>query len=209
MLARRVFAVGLGLFAFSEQASATAQMSAFDPTQGFAPTLVNFDDPSGKGFTWEKSLPCGANRATVTVRFKRAYQSGTIMPVAKVWLHSGKSGDPSEQWIAAVLKAPTDTYKLDAMEWLEKVVGSQSEGPGYAPANLSGPLQIDFAWTSDGVVSVNFGGEFVKYIKTNEPISDIGLSVSWAKFEFIGLKVGRAGAPDPACASKTLLAHLD
>src|SRR3984885_15987899 len=125
MLARRVFAVGLGLFAFSEQASATAQLSAFDPTQGFAPTLVNFDAPSGKGFTWEKSLPCGANRATVTVRFKRAYQSGTIMPVAKVWLHSGKSGDPSEQWIGGVLKAPTDTYKLDAMEWLEKVVGSQ------------------------------------------------------------------------------------
>src|ERR1700733_14752112 len=115
MLARGVVAAALGLFVFTERASATTPMSAFDPIQGFAPPSVNFDDPNGKGFTWKKILPCGANRATVTVRFKRAYQSDRNMPVAKVWLHSGKTGDPSEQWIAAVLKAPTDTYKLNAM----------------------------------------------------------------------------------------------
>jgi hypothetical protein len=206
---RSIFLVTLSLLAFAERSSASTEVTAFESVQGFAPSSVNFDDPRGKGFNWDKSLPCGANHATVTVKFKRAYPSGDNMPVAKVWLHSAKTEDVPEQWIAAVLKAPTDTYKLNAMEWLEKLEGSVVEGPGYAPADLNIPLQIDFAWTSDGVVSVNFGGDIVKHVTTKTPITDIGLSVSWAKFEFISLKVGRTGAPDPACASIALLAHLD
>lgn len=205
---RTAFTIAMSLLAISQPAPAVADMGAFEPVQTFAPTSVIFDDPQGKGFTWEKTLPCGTNRATVTLKFDRAYLGPKEWPVAKVWLHSVKTESIPEQWIAAVVKAPTDTYKLNALVWLEKDTASGNDGPGYAPADLSSPLQIDFAWTPDGVVSVSFGGEIVKRITTSTTIDRIGLAVSWAKFEFISLKVGRSGASEPACATDALLAHL-
>src|SRR5215469_8719625 len=110
------------LLASTSQAYAGPEATPFDPVQDFAPQSLKFDDPQGKGFTWDKSLPCGANRATVLVKFDHAYPSskGMHLPVAKIWLHTGTPGDSSEQWIAAVLKGPTDRYKLNAQAWLEK-----------------------------------------------------------------------------------------
>lgn len=197
------------LLAMSQPASAATEMGAFEPIPAFAPASVIFDDPNGKGFVWEKTLPCGANRAAVTLKFDRAYVGAHDLPVAKVWLHTVQAGSLPEQWIAAVVKAPTDTYRLNALEWLEKDTTSGNDGPGYLPADLTRPLQIDFAWTPDGVVSVNFGGEMVKRITTNSSIDKIGLAVSWAKFEFISLKVGRAGAPEQACATETQPAYFN
>jgi hypothetical protein len=176
-------------------------MAPFDPVQGFAPRSVKFDDRLGKGFDWRKDLPCGANRATVTVKFEKSYPSdrGLEIPVAKVWLRTKGESDDTVQWIAAVLKGPTDTYQLNAMAWLEKVYPGAHEGPGMAPADLSHPTQIDFAWTPDGVVTVNFGGEYVKHVKADQPITAIGLTGSWSKAEFVDFRVGRSGAPDPLC----------
>jgi hypothetical protein len=168
----------------------------------FAPPIVSFDDHKGKGYEWNKRLPCGANRATVSVKFHKAYLNPKgSAPVAKVWLHSGSSSDASEQWISAVLKAPTDTWKLNGMAWLEKVDAnniSETAG-GYGPADLNKPMQIDFAWTRDGAVTVKFGDEFVKRAKSDKTITSMGLGGSWSKFEFISAQVGRAGDPDPAC----------
>jgi hypothetical protein len=199
-------AIAMSAFAITGQTSPAGNLAPFDPVQGFAPQFVNFDDPHGKGFDWDKALPCGANRATVTVKFVRAYpaEKNLRLPVAKIWLHSGTPGDASEQFIAAVLKAPTDTYQLNALAWLEKVTVSASEGPGYAPADLSRPVLIDLAWTPDGVVTVNFGGEYSKHVTADKPITRIGISGSWAKFAFINLKVGHSGAPDPACNEHTI-----
>ena len=188
--------------ALTALASAGAPDTAtpFKSTPDFAPKSVKLDDRHGMGFHWNKKLPCGANRATVTVKFDAAYTSVRTAdaPVAKVWLHS-ETGDASEQWAGAAFKAPTDRWKLNAVSWLEKVTGSKTEGPGYVPADLSRPVQIDLAWTADGVVSVDFGGEFVKKVTLDKPVTEIGVGGSWAKFEFIDLKVGRVGAPDPAC----------
>lgn len=174
----------------------------FDPLPNFAPAAVRFNDTEGKGFEWNKNLPCGTNRATVTVKFQQAYASskGTA-PVAKVWLHSGEAGDPSEQWISAVLKAPTDSWKLNGMAWLEKVDASNKSetAGGYGPADLNKPVQLDFTWARDGAITVKFGDEFVKRAKSDKPITSIGLGGSWSKFEFINVKVGRSGDPDPAC----------
>ena len=194
-------AIAMSAFAITGQENPAGNLTPFNPVRGFAPQLVNFDDQHGKGFDWDKTLPCGANRATVTVKFVRAYPSekGLQLPVAKIWLHSGTPGDASEQFIAAVLKAPTDTYQLNAQAWLEKVTVSASEGPGYAPADLSRPVQIDFAWTPSGVVTVNFDGEYSKHITADKPITRIGISGSWAKFEFVNFQVGHSGPPDPAC----------
>jgi hypothetical protein len=195
------FVIAMSALAFSGQANSAEKSPSFDPFQAFAPQSVNFDDQHGKGFDWDKQLPCGANRATVTVKFIKAYPSEKYLhlPVAKIWLHSGTPGGASEQWIAAVLQAPTDIYQLNAQAWLEKATQSTTEGPGIAPADLSHPVQVDFAWTSDGVVTVNFGGEYLKHVTSDKPITGIGLGGSWAKFEFINLKVGHSGAPDPAC----------
>jgi hypothetical protein len=177
----------------------------FEAVPNFAPPKLGFNDAQGKGFEWEKKLPCGSNHATVTVRFEKAYPSikGNLAPVAKVWLHSGESGDPSEQWISAVLKAPTDTWKLNAMAWLEKVDAdhkSETAG-GFGPADLNKPVNLDFTWTRDGAVTVKFGDEFVKHAKSDKPITGFGLGGSWSKFEFIGVKVGHSGDPDPACGT--------
>jgi hypothetical protein len=188
---------------------ASAEEADFNSSQGFAPPYINANDPVGKGFNWSKNLPCGANHATLSVRFKGAYPSGDHMPVAKVWLHSAKTDDAPEQWIAAVLKAPTDIHNLNALEWLEKVEGSTGQGPGLAPADLDSTVQLDFVWTSDNIVTVDFGDNIVKHVKATSPLTDIGLSVSWAKFEFIGMKVGRTGAQDPTCVSRTLMAGVD
>ena len=204
---RNAFTIAVPFLAMLQPALAATEMGTFEPVQAFAPASVVFDDPHGKGFSWEKALPCGANRAAVTLKFDRAYLGVHDLPVAKVWLHTVQAGNVPEQWIAAVVKAPTDAYKMNALEWLEKDTASGNDGPGYAPADLNSPLQINFAWTSDGVVSVNFGGEFAKQITTSTPIDRIGLAVSWAKFEFISLQVGRAGAPEPTCATETV-AHL-
>lgn len=203
---RTAFTKAVLLLAISQPAWAATEMGTFEPVQAFAPASVIFDDPTGKGFVWDKTLPCGANRATVTLKFDKAYSNAHKLPVAKVWLHTMQTGSEPEQWIAAVVKAPTDTYRLNALEWLEKDTDSENDGPGYVPADLTSPLQIDLAWAPDGVVSVNFGGEFVKRIETSGSIDKIGLAVSWAKFEFISLKVGRSGAPQQACATQTQLA---
>jgi hypothetical protein len=196
------------LLGFAGQGAA-ATAADFNSVDGFAPSFIKADDPVGKGFNWTKNLPCGANHATLQVRFKATYPSGEHMPVAKVWLHSPKTDVAPEQWIAAVLKAPTDPYKLNAMEWLEKVEDSAGQGPGFAPADLNSPVQLDFGWSPDGVVTVNFGDGIVKYVTATSPITELGLSVSWAKFEFISMKVGRTGAQDPACATNMLLAGID
>ncbi len=199
---RWTLVVGLSLLSCAGSAIASNEMAQFDPVQGFAPASVSFDDRLGKGFQWNKELPCGANRATVTVKFVRAYSNDMgQMSVAKVWLHSGNPGDISEQWIAATIKAPTDLHKLNAAVWLSKVSQSESLGPGYAPADLNKTMQVDFAWTSNGVVGVDFGGEYVAHVTTDKPITGIGLGGSWAKFEFINFEVGRSGTPDPACAT--------
>jgi hypothetical protein len=189
--------------------TALAQESGIGSAETFAPRDIVGDDPVGKGFNWNKTLPCGVNHATLTLRFKGAYPSGDHMPVAKVWLHSAKTGSAPEQWIAAVLKAPTDVHNLNALEWLERVEGSVGQGPGLAPADLNGAVQLEFSWTSDGTVSVDFGDNILKHVTANAPLTDIGLSVSWAKFEFIGMKVGRVGAPDPKCSTNTLMASVE
>ncbi len=43
---------------FAEPANSVAP---FDSVHGFAPATVKFDDLHGKGFAWNKPLPCGAN----------------------------------------------------------------------------------------------------------------------------------------------------
>ncbi len=155
---------------------------------------------------WSKELPCGANHASVTLTFRRAYPADSNLPVAKVWLHGEKNGDVPEQWIAAAFSAPTDAFKLNSIEWLEKVEGSVGEGPGYAPADLSKPVRIGLDWTADGLVTVNFGDDVVKHITTTAKITEIGLSVAGAKFEFSNLKVDHLGPSDSACPSNPVLA---
>jgi hypothetical protein len=170
---------------------------------------MRFDDKIGKGLDWSKSLPCGANHASVTVNFKKAYPNESHMPVAKVWLHAEKTANSPEQWIAAAFSAPTDVHHLNSIEWLEKVQGAESVGPGYAPADLSGPLHVDLSWNKAGVVSVSFGDNIVKHVTSESPITEIGVSVSWANFEFTNLKIGRVGTEDIACPSATPLAAHD
>jgi hypothetical protein len=115
-------------------------------------------------------------------------------------LKQGAGPDASSSSVAAVVKAPTDAFNLNAMVWVEKVTGQQSDGQGVAPADLSTPMQIDLAWTPDGDVTVNFGGEFQKRMPVGKPVARIELAVSWAKFEFVKLNVGHAGPPSPECA---------
>lgn len=170
------------------------------------PAKISFDDHRGQGLVWTKDLPCGANHASVTLTFRHTYQSEGFMPAAKVWLHGPKTGHSEEQWVAAAVSAPTDALKLGAIEWLEKVEGSVGKGPGYAPADLSKALQLDFNWTPDGVVTVNFGDNIVKHVLTTAKLTDIGLSVSWAKFEFTNLEVNHIGPADSACPLNTVLA---
>jgi hypothetical protein len=171
--------------------------------------IIKFDDRTGKGFDWRKSLPCGSNHVRVTLTFKKAYQNEIQMSVAKIWLHAAKTQDTPEQWVAAAFSAPTDSYKLYSIEWLEKVEGSVSEGPGYAPVDLRAPLHIDITWNRAGDVTVNFGDNIIKHVKTNSPITDIGISVSWANFEFSDLKLDRFGPPDAACLTKPLQANVE
>jgi len=201
---RRTLAIALLGLACTGNASADGKMAPFDPVPGFAPPSIIFDEPTGKDGMWAKDLPCSANRATVTVKFDKAYHSDNWAPVAKIRLDAPKSGDmadTSSLSVAAVVQGPTDAHKIFALVWAEKVTGSQSEGPGYSPADLEAPLQIDLAWTPDGVVNVNFGGQFATRMTISNPVTRIGLAVSWAKFEFINLKVGHAGPPAPPCAS--------
>jgi hypothetical protein len=185
-------------------ASAGALLS-HSPGQKTAAAVIRFDDKLGKGLDWSKSLPCGSNHASVTLNFKRAYSNESNMPVAKIWLHAAKTVNSPETWIAAAFSAPTDVHKLNAIEWLEKVQGSDSEGPGYAPADLNGPLHIDLSWNKAGVVSVSFGDNIVKHVTSESPITEIGLSVSWANFEFSDLKIERVGKEDIACSNATPL----
>jgi hypothetical protein len=199
---RRITALAAGLLALSVPTLVSADGSSAAHRRPVDINLIKVDDRDGKGFDWSKRLPCGSNHAKVTITFKRAYPNESQMPVAKIWLHADKTHDTAEQWIAAAFSAPTDAYKLNSIEWLEKVEGSVSEGPGYAPADLKAPLHIDITWTDAGVVTVNFGDNIVKHVNTNSPITDIGMSVSWANFEFSDLKVDRLGSPDPACLTK-------
>lgn len=203
-MVRKTIVIALSVLTGASGARASVDMGPFDPVQDFAPPSIIFDDPQGQSFTWDKQLPCGANRATVTVKFDAAYHSDKWAPVAKVVLyppHDGGEAGVSFPVIAAVVMAPTDPHKLNATVWLEKDIDSQSQGPGTAPEDLNAPLQINLAWTPGGLVRVNFGGEFDKGMMFSRPINRIQLSVAWAKFEFIGLKVGHAGPPDPACAT--------
>ena len=81
------------------------------------------------------------------------------------------------------------------------MLDADSGGQGYAPADLNAPMQIDLAWTPNGDVTVNFAGEYEKQMSMGKPVAGIEVAVAWAKFEFIDLKVGHAGPPNPACAS--------
>ena len=204
---RRALTIGLLLLVFADNAKGGDEMAPFDPVSGFAPPFIVIDDSSGTtSGIWAKDLPCSANRASVTVKFDKAYQSTNNhwMPVAKVILGPQTRNDVADSprtVAAAVVKAPTDAFGLTASVWLEKDTGPQSVGPGIAPADLHSPMQINIAWTPTGEVSANFGGEFHERVSLGKPISEIAVSVSWAKFEFINLTVGHAGPPNPACAS--------
>lgn len=193
--------LSLVLLACTAPSYAGVEMPPFDPVAGFAPRAVNFDDQQGKGFSWNKNLPCGANRASVTVKFDKAYHSakGINQPVAKIWLHAGQPGDVSEQFISAVVKGPTDAYGLNAQAWLEKATRTGNDGPGFAPADLDKPMRFDLAWTPDGVVTVSFNGEYQKHITADKPINSIGLGGSWSKFEFVDFQVGHSGPPALGC----------
>ena|SRR5579872_5300000 len=185
-------------------AVADDELAPFDPIPDFAPRAIVFDDSRGKSDMWAKTLPCSANRATVTVKFDKAYHSDKWAPVAKVRLSPVKPSevaDTTSPTLAAVVKAPTDAFKLNAWVWVEKVLGANSDGQGYAPADLNTPMRIDLAWTPGGDVTINFGGEYEKRMSIGKPVASIEMAVSWAKFEFIDLKVGHAGPPNPACAS--------
>lgn len=172
----------------------------FVPLRDFAPASVSFNDKEGKGFEWSKRLPCGANRATVTMRFDEGYPKYPQASLGKIWLHTGAKGSASEQWMAASVMSPTDRWKLNGLAWLEHATSDDREAMGgYGPVELNKPLRIDLAWTEDGVVNVSFGGEFSKHGKMAGAITEIGVGGSLAKFAFLDLKVGRAGAPDPAC----------
>jgi len=172
----------------------------FVPLRDFAPSSVSFNDKEGKGFEWSKRLPCGANRATVTVRFDEGYPRYPQTSLGKIWLHSGQKGSESEQWMAASILPPTDRWKLNGLAWLEHATNDDREAlGGYGPVELNKPLRIDLAWTQEGVVNVSFGGEFAKHGTMSGAITDIGVGGSLAKFAFLDLKVGRAGSPDPAC----------
>jgi hypothetical protein len=195
---RTSFLVAACLLASSGVLGAAAQTSIH-------PAKISFDDQLGKGLEWSRELPCGANHASVTLTFRRTYPADSNLPVAKVWLHGEANGDIPEQWVAAAFSAPTDAHKLNSIEWLEKVEGSVGTGPGYAPADLSKAVRIDLNWTPDGLVTVNFGDDVVKHITTTAKITEIGLSVSGAKFEFTNLKVDRLGASDSACPSNPAL----
>ncbi|HUE64483.1 MAG TPA: hypothetical protein VMO78_08920 [Rhizomicrobium sp.] len=196
--------VALFLLTCVGQAVADTEMAPFAPVLGFAPHSIVFDDVRGKSETWAKELPCGANRASLTVKFDKAYHSDKWAPVAKVRLTSLKHNEVADEKspsLAAVIKAPTDAYKLNAWVWIEKVLDADSGGQGYAPADLNAPMQIDLAWTPNGDVTVNFAGEYEKQMSMGKPVAGIEVAVSWAKFEFVDLKVGHAGPPNPACAS--------
>src|SRR3954469_21983057 len=181
LLSKLVVAVSALAFAGASNA-----VAPFDSAPNFAPKLVKLDDSLGKGFEWNKPLPCGANRAPVKVKFDKVYPNSkdSYLPVAKMWLYTGETGDPSQQFAAAVLRAPTDRWNLNGLAWLEKVPAPTSEGTGYGPADLSRPMTLDFAWTTDGVVSVSFDGEYVKRATLDKPIKGIGVGGSFAKFEF-------------------------
>jgi hypothetical protein len=191
--------------AYVGNASAAVDMQPFDPVPGFAPPSIILDDPYGKSSMWIRNLPCGANRATVTIKLDKVYPNNRWLPVAKIRLFppsAGAGADVSGTDIAAVVKAPTDRFGLNGLVWMERQISSRfQEGAGMAPEDLRAPLQINLAWTPDGLVKANFGGEFDKGMIFSEPISRIVLSVSWAKFEFIKLETGHAGPPEPGCTS--------
>ncbi len=196
--------IALLLLGCAGTALADDGLAPFEPIPGFAPRSVVFDDSRGKSDMWAKALPCSANRATVTVKFDKAYHSDKWAPVAKVRLsplNPNAVTEATSPTLAAVVKAPTDAFGLNAWVWIEKVMGANSDGQGYAPADLNTPMQIDFAWTPQGDVIINFGGEYEKHMSIGKPVASIEMAVSWAKFEFIDLKVGHAGPPNPACAS--------
>ncbi len=200
---RRTLISALLVLGCTGKACADEDMAPFDPVPGFAPRSIVFDDSRGKSDMWTKELPCSANRASVTVKFDKAYHSDNWAPVAKVWLNAMKPNeltDATSPTVAAVVKAPTDAFRLNAWVWVEKVLGADSDGGGYSPADLNTPMQIDLAWTPSGDVTINFGGEFEKQMSIGKPVVGIEVAVSWAKFEFIDLKVGHAGPPNPACA---------
>jgi len=174
--------------------------ATFVPSRDFAPSSVSFNDKEGKGFEWSKRLPCGANRATVTVRFDEGYPRYPQTSLGKIWLHSGNKGSESERWMAASILSPTDRWKLNGLAWLERATSTDREAlGGYGPVELNKPLRIDFAWTPEGVVNVSFGGEFAKHGTMSGAITEIGVGGSLAKFAFLNLTVGRSGNPDPAC----------
>ncbi|MBA2588301.1 MAG: hypothetical protein H0U98_06715 [Alphaproteobacteria bacterium] len=185
--------------------ASSGTLGAFAQTS-IHPAKISFDDQLGKGLEWSRELPCGANHASVTLTFRRIYPADKNLPVAKIWLHGEKNGDVPEQWVAAAFSAPTDALKLNSIEWLEKVEGSVGEGPGYAPADLSKAVHVDLNWTPDGLVTVNFGDDIMKHITTTAKITEIGLSVAGAKFEFTNLKVDHLGVSDSACPSNPVLA---
>jgi hypothetical protein len=201
---RRTWVFALLVLGCAGKALADDEMAPFDPVPDFAPRSIVFDDSRGKSDMWAKALPCSANRATVTVKFDKAYHSDKWAPVAKVRLSPLKPdavAEATSPTLAAVVKAPTDAFRLNAWIWIEKVLGANSDGQGYAPADLNKPMQIDLAWTPTGDVTINFGGEYEKQMSIGKPVASIEMAVSWAKFEFIDLKVGHAGPPNPVCAS--------
>lgn len=74
-------------------------------------------------------MPCGANRATVIIKFDKTFVLDGYIPVAKFWLHSPPDAqDASGQLTAATVKAPTDPNGLNAPVWLEKDIGAHSQG---------------------------------------------------------------------------------
>jgi hypothetical protein len=197
---QRTLTIGMLLLVSAGSANGDDEMAPFDPLPGFAPRSIVLEDSRGtRSGIWVKDLPCSANRASVTVKFDKAYQStdNHWMPVAKVILgpHS-----PHDTVAAAVIKAPTDAFGLNGMVWLEKDTGPQAVGPGIAPTDLHTPMKINIAWTPTGEVSANFGGDVHERVSLDRPINEIAVSVSWAKFEFLNLTVGHAGPPNPACA---------
>jgi hypothetical protein len=201
---RGSFLVALLMLGCVHSASAGSDFPPFAPIADFAPPSVVIDSPAGQFDKWIKVLPCGANRATVLVKFDASYRTDKYVPNAKIQLNPldvGQQADSSHQEVDATITHQDAPFK----PWIDirRVVGTRSEEQGFAFARLDVPLQVDLAWTSGGLVSVNFGGHYELQMGLDKPITRIALFATSAKFEFVDLKVGHAGEPDPACQSQS------
>lgn len=178
--------------------NAKTQVSEFQPIADFAPASITFDEPGGRYDEWTKLLPCGANRASVMVRFDSRSPNSAWGPRATVILNPlDKQPESSSSESAAAAIMPSFFYREDIPSRLsvEKYVGiSPVTVIPIRRFSYSNPMKVDMAWSSDGVVVATFADKYSASIKMEKPITAIALSASSAKVEFLDLQVGHEGA---------------